>query len=129
MATIAILGTMDTKGDEHAFVAEQIRARGHRTFVIDVGTLEPLKLAPDIAREDVAKAAGVDFAALVARRDRGEAVAAMSQGAPLVLSRLVVEQRIDGVISLGGGARHATTFRLAPRRNDSSDWKCGSRKA
>jgi uncharacterized protein (UPF0261 family) len=26
MATIAILGTMDTKGEEHALVADQIRA-------------------------------------------------------------------------------------------------------
>jgi uncharacterized protein (UPF0261 family) len=103
MATIAILGTMDTKGEEHAFVAGQIKQRGHQTLVIDVGALEPPKLAPDITREEVAKAAGVDLAALVARRDRGEAVAAMSRGAPLVLARLVAEKKIDGVISLGGG--------------------------
>ena len=57
MATIAILGTMDTKGEEHAFVAEQIRARGHNTLVIDVGALDPPKLRPDIAREEVARAA------------------------------------------------------------------------
>ena len=103
MATIAILGTMDTKGEEHAFVAAQINQRGHKTLVIDVGALESPKLAPDITREEVARAAGVDLAALVARRDRGEAVAAMSRGAPLVLARLVAEKKIDGVISLGGG--------------------------
>ncbi len=45
----------------------------------------------------------MDLAALVAKRDRGEAVAAMSRGAPLVLAKLVAERRIDGVISLGGG--------------------------
>jgi uncharacterized protein (UPF0261 family) len=103
MATIAILGTMDTKGEEHAFVAAQIKLRGHQTLVIDVGALEPPKLAPDITREEVARAAGVDLVALVARRDRGEAVGAMSRGAPLVLARLVAEKKIDGVISLGGG--------------------------
>ncbi len=103
MATIAILGTMDTKGEEHAFVAQQIKARGHKTLVIDVGALEPPKLQPDIAREEVARAAGVDFAALVARRDRGESVAAMSKGAPVVLAKLAAEKKIDGVISLGGG--------------------------
>jgi uncharacterized protein (UPF0261 family) len=103
MATIAILGTMDTKGEEHAFVAEQIKARGHQILVIDVGTLEPPKLKPDIVREEIAKAAGVDLGALVARRDRGESVAAMSKGAPIVLARLAAEQKIDGVISLGGG--------------------------
>ena len=103
MATIAILGTMDTKGDEHAFVADLIRSRGHQVLVIDVGVLEPPRLEPDITREQVAAAAGVDFASLVARRDRGEAVAAMSRGAPVVLARLAGEGRIDGVISLGGG--------------------------
>jgi uncharacterized protein (UPF0261 family) len=103
MATIAILGTMDTKGEEHAFVAAQIRARGHQTLVIDVGALEPPKLQPNITREEVARAAGVDLAALVARKDRGEAVAAMSKGAPVILAKLVEEKKIDGVISLGGG--------------------------
>src|SRR5437879_715249 len=103
MATIAILGTMDTKGEEHAFVADRINHRGHQTLVIDVGALGEPKLKPDITRREVAAAAGLDFDALVARRDRGETVAAMSKGAPMVLARLVAEKKIDGVISLGGG--------------------------
>ncbi len=103
MSTIAVLGTLDTKGEEHGFVAELIRARGHTVLVIDVGTLEPPKIKPDISREEVARAAGFDLAALVARRDRGEAVTAMSKGAPIILSRLLAEKKIDGVISLGGG--------------------------
>jgi uncharacterized protein (UPF0261 family) len=101
--TIALLGTMDTKGHEHAFVATQIRARGHDTLVIDLGTDGPPQIAPDISREEVAALAGLDLAALVARHDRGEAVAAMSQAAPLVLTKLHAEGKIDGVISLGGG--------------------------
>jgi len=103
MGTIAILGTMDTKGQEHAFVAEQIRQRGHKCLVIDVGVLDQAQLKPDITRFEVAQAAGKDLNALVAKRDRGEAVAAMSRGAPIVLSRLVADKKIDGVISLGGG--------------------------
>lgn len=103
MATIAILGTMDTKGEEHAYVAEIIRRRGHQTLVIDVGALEPPKLKPDITREEIATAAGIDLKELVARKDRGETIKAMSQGAPIVLTRLLHEGRIHGVISLGGG--------------------------
>ena len=103
MATIAVLGTMDTKGEEHAFVADQIRQRGHKVLVIDTGTLEPPKLAPDITRDQVAAAASVDLSKIVAKRDRGEAVDAMSRGAPALLSRLAHENKIDGVISLGGG--------------------------
>src|SRR6266498_5786883 len=103
MPTIAILGTMDTKGEEHAFVADQIKQRGHQVLVIDVGALGEPKLRPDVSRREIAAASGVDWDALVAKRDRGEAVAAMSKGAPVVVSRLVAERRIDGVISLGGG--------------------------
>lgn len=103
MPTIAVLGTMDTKGEEHAFVAELIQKRGHHVLVIDVGVLENPKLMPDISREVVAAAADADLQELVARKDRGEAVRAMSLGAPIVLSKLAQERKIDGVISLGGG--------------------------
>ena len=103
MPTIAVLGTLDTKGPEHAYVAELIRQRGHAVLVIDVGTLEEPKFQPDITRQEVAAAAGSDLVALVAKRDRGEAVTTMSRGAPIILAKLAAEQRIDGVISLGGG--------------------------
>ena len=39
MATIAVLGTFDTKGEEHAFVATVLRQRGHTPLLIDVGAL------------------------------------------------------------------------------------------
>src|SRR5882762_9419351 len=103
MPTIAILGTLDTKGAEHAFVAEQIRARGHQTLVIDVGSLGKPGMRPDVSRAEVAKAAEVEAHALAAKRDRGEAVAAMAKGAAVMLARLAAAGRIQGVISLGGG--------------------------
>jgi uncharacterized protein (UPF0261 family) len=103
MATIAILGTMDTKGVEHAFVAEQIQKRGHKVLVIDVGVLSEPKLKPDITRDKILAQAGVSLSELLGKKDRGEAVTAMSKGAPIILSELVAEKKIDGVISLGGG--------------------------
>jgi uncharacterized protein (UPF0261 family) len=103
MATIAVLGTLDTKGEEHGYVAELIRQRGHTPLLIDVGTLEAPKIQPDIPRTELAAAAGADLAAVVARRDRGEAVTMMTRGAPIVLARLQQAGRIQGVISLGGG--------------------------
>lgn len=103
MKTIAVLGTLDTKGDEHGYVAEIIRSRGHRTLLIDVGSLEEPKVQPDITRDEVAQAGGVDLAALRLRQDRGESVAAMAGAAGVILAQLVESKRIDGVISLGGG--------------------------
>jgi uncharacterized protein (UPF0261 family) len=103
MATIAVLGTLDTKGDEHGFVAELIRDRNHHTLIIDVGTEMPPRIRPNISREEVANEAGLDLRALMARHDRGECVAAMGQAAAAILRKLHAEGRIDGVISLGGG--------------------------
>ena len=103
MATIAVLGTLDTKGDEHAFVAELIRDRGHHTLLIDVGTDLPPRAKPNITRQEVAHTAGLDLASLTERHDRGECVGAMGRGAAAILQKLHAERRIDGVISLGGG--------------------------
>lgn len=103
MATIAVLGTLDTKGFEHGYVAELIRQRGHQTLVVDTGSGTEPQIVPDIARQEVAAAGGVDLAGLVARQDRGEAVTAMASAAAALLSKLAAEGRIQGVISLGGG--------------------------
>lgn len=103
MATIAVIGTLDSKGEEHAFVAERIRARGHRALLIDVGSGEPPTVKPDFSREQVASFAGLDLADLLTRKDRGECVVAMSKAAPVFLSKLAAAGDIDGVISLGGG--------------------------
>ncbi len=101
--TIAVMGTLDTKGQEHAFVAEEIRHRGYEVLLIDVGTGDEPSIVPDVSRYDVAAAAGLDLAPLIERKDRGECVVAMSQAAPILLEKLAREGRIHGVISLGGG--------------------------
>ncbi|MSU34335.1 MAG: UPF0261 family protein [Pedosphaera sp.] len=103
MPCIAVLGTFDTKGLEHAFVADLIRARGHSVLLIDVGTLDAPTVPHDITREAVARAAGFDLTSIASRRDRGEAVAAMAKGAAAILTELRSAGRISGVISLGGG--------------------------
>lgn len=103
MTTIAVLGTLDSKGAEHAYLADLIRAKGHEVLLIDVGTGTEPAVKPDISREEVALAAGIDLAEIQIRKDRGECVVAMSQAAPVMLAKLVKERKIHGVISLGGG--------------------------
>jgi uncharacterized protein (UPF0261 family) len=103
MATIAVLGTLDSKGEEHAFVAALIAQHGHKPLLIDVGTGGPATVQPDITREQVAAAAGIDLIALMAKKDRGECVVAMTKAAPALVAKLAAEGRIHGIISLGGG--------------------------
>ncbi|MEI7652590.1 MAG: Tm-1-like ATP-binding domain-containing protein, partial [Verrucomicrobiota bacterium] len=103
MATIAVLGTLDSKGEEHAFVAALIQRFGYDTLLIDVGTGGPASIQPDITREQVAEAIGLDLASLMAKKDRGACVVAMTQAAPALVSKLASDGRIHGIISLGGG--------------------------
>ena len=103
MATIAILGTLDSKAEEHSFLAERIRERGHNAALIDVGTGGEPQITPDYSRYEVAAATGVDLKSLIERHDRGACVVAMSEAAPIFLAQLVEAGTIDGVVSLGGG--------------------------
>ena len=80
-----------------------IRKKGHDVLLIDLGTGGDPQITPDVTRFEVADAINLDLQALVDKQDRGECVVAMSQAAPVFLSRLVEEGKIDGVISLGGG--------------------------
>lgn len=104
MPTIAILGTFDTKGEELAFVADLIRRRGHQPLAIDVGIFAPRAgFRPDVPAREVAAAAGFNLDLLSRNKDRGEAVRAMTLGAPAVVQRLAAQKGIHGIISLGGG--------------------------
>ena len=103
MPTVAILGTFDTKGPEHAFIAEKIRARGLDVLLINAGSLSAPGLTPDIGSEELAAAASDDWKQVLARQDRGECVTLMARGAAQVVSRLAAEGRIQGILSLGGG--------------------------
>lgn len=101
--TICIVGALDTKGQEFAFLKSEIEAQGFRTLVVDIGVLGDPNFEPDVSRNEVAKAADTTIAELVAEADRGKAMAAMTTGISEIIRRLYAESKIDGIISMGGG--------------------------
>ena len=101
MATVVLVGTLDTKGHEYAYMRDRLREQGVDVLVVDAGVFEP-QVEPDVSRQDVAAAAGADAGALAAARDRGAAVSAMAQGAAVVVKRLYEQGRLDGVAAVGG---------------------------
>lgn len=101
--TVAIIGALDTKGAEFAFLKAEIEKRGCRALVINVGVLGEPAFAPDVSAGEVAAAGGVPLADLVARKDRGEAMQVMNTGVAAVIKRLHEAGKFDGVISMGGG--------------------------
>ena len=102
MAAVALVGTLDTKGNDFAFLAGRLRAAGAEVIVVDAGTGEPDGLVPDVDGEAVAAAAGTSRAELRAAEDRGRAVTEMGRGAAVVVADLVARGRAGGVLSAGG---------------------------
>jgi uncharacterized protein (UPF0261 family) len=108
-ATVVLIGTLDTKGAEYAFLRERLALAGVRPLVVDVGTMEPPATEPDVTREEVAALTGADLGAL--RDDRGAAVAAMADAAAALVRRLRVDGRCDGVLAAGGSGNTAIATR------------------
>lgn len=100
MATVVLLGTLDTKGAEYAWLAERLRGHGVDVVTVDVGPLSDA--AADVTAEEVARAAGADLAALRAAGDRGRAMEAMAAGAARTVTGLHAAGRLDGVLAVGG---------------------------
>lgn len=96
-----LLGTLDTKGAEYAFLRERVRSFGCDVILVDGGVMSASPLA-DVSADEVAAAAGESRGALAATGDRGPAVAAMTRGATAVVRRLHAEGRLDGILGLGG---------------------------
>jgi uncharacterized protein (UPF0261 family) len=106
MPTVVLIGTLDTKGAEYAWFRERVREHGVDVLLVDAGVFQPA-VEPDVPREEVARAAGADAAALAAAGDRGAAVEAMARGAAEVARRLHAQGRLDGVAALGGSGGSA----------------------
>lgn len=102
MATVALVGTLDTKSSEYLFVAERLRDLGVEVIMIDCGVLGEPGFVPQIDRYHVARVAGEDLDRLASAGDRGAAVQAMSRGAAKVVEQLYGEGRLQGALALGG---------------------------
>jgi uncharacterized protein (UPF0261 family) len=102
MATVVLVGTLDTKGLEYGFLRERLQEAGCDVTLVDAGVLGAPSITPDISRDEVASAAGASLADLVSGHDRGKAIAAMANGATAIVIRLHAEGKLHGVMGLGG---------------------------
>ncbi|HEY8238072.1 MAG TPA: Tm-1-like ATP-binding domain-containing protein [Candidatus Limnocylindrales bacterium] len=109
MTSVVILGTLDTKGAEIAFLADRIRERGGSVRVIDGGVMQSSATAwtfpSDVLVSDsdaVAKLGGSSRAALAAAGDRSAAMAVMRAGAVKEVDFLFGHHLLDAVIAIGG---------------------------
>ncbi|MEU4550023.1 Tm-1-like ATP-binding domain-containing protein [Nonomuraea dietziae] len=111
---VVLIGTLDTKGREYAWLRERLTELGREVIVVDAGVGQestgpvsdfgaPASASPeDVSNVRVAAAGGADLASLRAAGDRGAAVTVMGEGAAKVLAELHAEGRVDGVLAVGG---------------------------
>lgn len=99
---IAILGTLDTKGAEIGFLRDAVRAAGGLPLIIDTGVLDTPTIEADTTRHQVAQAAGSSIELLVQGGDKANALLVMARGANRVLRRLLEDDALGGVLSIGG---------------------------
>jgi len=91
---IAIVGTLDSKSEEHLFLKEAIESSGCSTITIDVGTTGLSKFSPDFS---------VSNSIVTKDMDRSGMVEAVVEKAKELVYDLYHQGKIGAIISAGGG--------------------------
>ncbi|MDZ7920515.1 Tm-1-like ATP-binding domain-containing protein [Rhodoferax sp.] len=99
---ILLIGTVDTKSDEMAYLRESVEHLGGTAMVMDVGVLGKGGFTPDILNSEVAAAAGVTLQQVMDTGDENTSMKLMATGASLIAMQWYVEGRFDGLLALGG---------------------------
>ncbi len=100
--SIVVIGTLDTKGEELAYLKRLVEEKGHRAILVDCSILGRSSFQPDITREEVSQASGVSIDAILAADDEAAAVEWMVEGVSRVVSELQSSGRLDAIIAIGG---------------------------
>lgn len=101
-ACVYLVATMDTKGEELAFVRDCLRNTGVSVRMIDVGTKNPPSVVPDVTRDEVLATISSSDSCPELIADRGAAIAEMSVALRHFLTAECAAGRVSGVIGLGG---------------------------
>ncbi|MBS3917475.1 MAG: Tm-1-like ATP-binding domain-containing protein [Deltaproteobacteria bacterium] len=104
---IALVGTLDTKGEESLYIKNLIEKSNYQVTTIDVGTgwRGELVFPPDYPREEVAKAGGSNMEEILSLGESGQEnriMELMAGGAIRICQQLHELGKLDGIISLGG---------------------------
>jgi uncharacterized protein (UPF0261 family) len=96
---ILLVATLDSKGDEVAFLKEQLDARGRSVCVMDVGTAGSPEYPGDVTRDSVASRSKTR----VDLDGPAEALSAMAVGAAAIVNEMFKAGEISAIAGVGGG--------------------------
>ena len=104
--TILIIANLDTRGSEFKMVKDLIQSRGHNALLLDFSMEQKPFFPGDITCEEVAREGGIDDIEEVRRlyrTERDRATENQVNGAIKIVSRLLEDGKIHGVLGVGGG--------------------------
>lgn len=109
--TVVIVGALDTKGEEFAYVKALLKKKRIKTIVVDFGVLGEPAFQPDITRLEVCAAGGGELERFRFGEHKDEAMKAMATGLSVLVRHLHAVGRLDGILGMGGsgGTSIATT--------------------
>jgi len=114
LPTVLIVATMDTKGEETAFLKNCFNKIGIPILVMDAGIRDKSLVPVDITREQVAESGGKTLAEVRNIGHEGKSLNVMISGALRLAQNLYHKGEINGIIGLGGSM--GTTLATAVMR-------------
>ena len=100
--TALLVAAMDTKGQEAIYLADCLKKQQIEVMILDSGIKGQSPIAVEIAREKVARAGGKALAEVRNIGHEGQALQIMMEGAVKCAKKLYHQNKINGVIGLGG---------------------------
>ncbi len=100
--TVVIIGTLDTKGQEFAFIKKLVEKEGLKALVVDFGVMGKPAFKPDVTGAEVAEAGGGNLETLRKGEQKDEAMRVMQAGLAAVVRALYDKGKLNGIIGMGG---------------------------
>ena len=100
--TVVVIATLDTKGEEAAFVKQQISALGGHALLLDIGLIGEPGTAPDIHRATVIQSGGSSLETLLDNPQRQEASPVFIAGAIAIINEMLDNDEVHAVLGFGG---------------------------
>ena len=124
--SVLIISTLDTKGQETLYLKDKLSTIGLAPILMDISGRGSDISGIDIPAKQVAAAGGGSFDEILKSRDRTRITNIMMAGGSRIAAELLTQQKLDGVIALGGstGSLMASeVMRSLPFDISTTEWK------
>ena len=99
---IAVVATLDTKGQEAIFICNTLRAKGAETILIDIGSFKAEGIRADISTEQLLDWAGEEALETALRKGKAYTSDVIKEALRKKLCHMVSNDILQGVLAIGG---------------------------